>query len=87
MEAIAAGQLSPWIPSACRLHGGDVAYHVPSLTLGPVCPKTALSAHMVMSHIMCRMWPPPTAYPATIATTGFGILLICVQGWSALASS
>src|SRR5918994_769814 len=41
-------------------------------TLGPTCPNFALSAAMVRSHITCRTWPPPTAYPATMATTGLG---------------
>mmetsp|Transcript_71413 Transcript_71413/g.225524 ORF Transcript_71413/g.225524 Transcript_71413/m.225524 type:complete len:200 (-) Transcript_71413:213-812(-) len=46
-------------------------------TLGPVWPNTALSAAIVRSQIMWRMWPPPTAYPATIATTGLGQRRIC----------
>src|SRR5215212_6735968 len=41
-------------------------------TFGPTCPNLALSAAMVRSHTTCRTWPPPTAYPATIATTGLG---------------
>lgn len=46
-------------------------------TLGPVCPKTALSAAMVRSATMCRMCPPPIAYPATIAIIGLGQRRIC----------
>ncbi len=42
-------------------------------TLGPVWPKRALSAAIVRSQTTCRTWPPPTAYPATIATTGLGM--------------
>src|SRR5215210_987067 len=41
-------------------------------TFGPTCPNFALSAAMVRSQTTCRTWPPPTAYPATIATTGLG---------------
>src|SRR5918993_986832 len=41
-------------------------------TLGPTCPNFALSAAMLRSHTTCRTCPPPTAYPATIATTGLG---------------
>ena len=42
-------------------------------TFGPVCPKRALSAATVRSQTMCKTCPPPIAYPATIAITGFGI--------------
>ncbi len=30
-------------------------------TIGPVCPKTALSAAIVRSHTTCSTWPPPMA--------------------------
>ena len=46
-------------------------------TLGPVCPNQALSAAIVRSQQRWRTWPPPIAYPATIATTGFGSRRIC----------
>lgn len=54
----------------------------PPRALGPVWPKTALSAAMVRSQTMCRMCPPPTAYPATMAITGLGIrrMWICAGG-------
>src|SRR5215469_1477360 len=46
-------------------------------TLGPVWPKTALSAAIVRSQQTCRTCPPPIAYPATIAITGLGVRRIC----------
>lgn len=35
----------------------------------------------VMSHTMCSTWPPPTAYPATMAITGLGSrrIWICTE--------
>ena len=54
-------------------------------TRGPVCPKTPLSAAIVMSQHMCRMWPPPTANPATDATTGLGSRRICICRSSTLS--
>ena len=46
-------------------------------TRGPVWPKRALSAAMVRSQTTWSTCPPPMAYPATIATTGFGSDRIC----------
>jgi naphthoate synthase len=46
-------------------------------TFGPTCPKRALSAAIVRSQTRCKTWPPPIAYPATIATTGLGSRRIC----------
>ena len=35
------------------------------------------AARTVMSQTICRMFPPPTAYPATMAITGLGRRRIC----------
>src|SRR5262249_8856413 len=54
-------------------------------TLGPVCPNTALSAATVRSQHTCSTWPPPIAYPATMAITGLGVRRICTWRSSTLS--
>ena len=44
---------------------------------GPVWPKMALVEAMVRSHMRWRTWPPPMAYPLTMAMTGLGRERIC----------
>jgi hypothetical protein len=39
-------------------------------TLAPVCPKTAFSEAMTMSHHSASSWPPPMQKPLTMAMTG-----------------
>src|ERR671910_945101 len=55
-------------------------------TFGPTCPNFALSAAMVRSQTTCRTWPPPTAYPATIATTDLDVQIRDVEAPDRLSS-
>jgi hypothetical protein len=52
--------------------------YIHTYTFGPVCPNMAFSAAIERSQIMCKICPPPTAYPAIMAITGLGQRLISI---------